>query len=593
MIAPILGPQAASCAVSKVRPEVDITGLKCENRINTGLFFDGTNNNMHSDETENENGHSNVARLYLAYRDAPAENYYSFYIPGVGTPFPEIDEDKGALAEMTGKGLGWGGDKRILYGLIQVFNAVHRSFGNAEKNIGIRSNYFSDAMTKVICKDGDLTPDQRKIQLESNWNINRSNFTTRLNAIRDQLAPLIGLIKHPKTLPKPVEIMIDVFGFSRGAAEARVFTNKLFEMCSGNELFGVPMQLRFLGLFDTVASVNVPNSVGGHGHYGWSQPEDLKIDSRVKNWRHFVSLLEARASFPLDSVRDDNGYPPNGAEIVYPGAHSDVGGGYKPEEQGRGMRRDGSAREKSNPFKFSQVPLNDMFVAAKASMVPWMTFESELGKARKLAKMFDLAPSLRVAMSNYFANCKIESGLPIEEKVRQHQLLYLTWRYQVRENFETLPGTERAPANAKRFSGKQDLIDGNRVLIEQIERLEGNNKIGRAIVNNLRTPTDLVAAAAFKTGNAMWDYFFVSASAKKILAEVKSRKEPLPSEIRSFFDEHLHDSYAGFKLIDLLGSMEPQGYFHHRVVYAGKKRILRAQADESLPANEPNQSSFG
>lgn len=73
-------------------------------------------------------------------------------------------------------------------------------------------------------------------------------------------------------------IYISVFGFSRGATEARVFVNWLQSLCrldaklSGKtgamSLGGFPVQFDFLGLFDTVASVGSANSFGffdGHG----------------------------------------------------------------------------------------------------------------------------------------------------------------------------------------------------------------------------------------------------------------------------------------------------------------------------------------
>ena len=41
-------------------------------------------------------------------------------------------------------------------------------------------------------------------------------------------------------------------------------------------------------------------------------------------------------SFPLGSVAHLGNIPPNSTEIVFPGVHSDIGGGYLPREQGRG-----------------------------------------------------------------------------------------------------------------------------------------------------------------------------------------------------------------------------------------------------------------
>lgn len=48
-------------------------------------------------------------------------------------------------------------------------------------------------------------------------------------------------------------------------------------------------------------------------------------------------------------------------EIVYPGVHSDVGGGYGPGEQGRG---------RDDADKLSQVPLLDMYREARKAGVP-------------------------------------------------------------------------------------------------------------------------------------------------------------------------------------------------------------------------------
>jgi hypothetical protein len=505
------------------------------------------------------------------------DNYYPFYIPGVGTPFPEIGEISGSTA---GRGFGWGGDYRILFGLMQVFNAVHRSFANSGKNISRNTPYFKDGYIKAICNGGVPTPNDMAELKKLTPEIDLSSYSSRLRMIRGQLAALIGLIKHPKTLPKPIEIMIDVFGFSRGAAEARAFTNKLFDLCSGNELFGVPMQLRFLGLFDTVASVNFTVSAGSDGHHEWAQVEDLKIDRRVKNWRHFVGLLEGRASFPLDSARDGNGYPPNGAEIAYPGVHSDIGGGYAIGEQGRAMYYNDDRWQPNDAFKLSQIPLNDMFIAAKAAMVPWVAFDSEQGLRNSLPEAFGIHPSLRTEMASYFANCGIAPTLPIEEMTRQHQLQYLAWRYQVRDRFENLPGTKRATSNTEWRSGREDLIKGNYTFKRQIMRLEDNS-----LMKWIMSPETGSAGAAMEA-------LFRSPNAKKILDDAKERSTSVPAVVAHFFDQYVHDSYAGFK--PLPGDLtEPQGYFHRRVVFAGEHTILDAKAAPQNPADDGNQSAFG
>ena len=63
-----------------------------------------------------------------------------------------------------------------------------------------------------------------------------------------------------------------MFGFSRGAAQARVFCNWLTDaLDSDSSLCGIPLQVDFLGIFDTVASVGLANSsLVFDGHGGWA-----------------------------------------------------------------------------------------------------------------------------------------------------------------------------------------------------------------------------------------------------------------------------------------------------------------------------------
>ncbi|MFX5634252.1 hypothetical protein ABTE18_20540, partial [Acinetobacter baumannii] len=60
---------------------------------------------------------------------------------------------------------------------------------------------------------------------------------------------------------KIVQINVSVFGFSRGAAEARACTHWLHELFTPSggafEIAGVPIRIGFLGIFDTVASVGI------------------------------------------------------------------------------------------------------------------------------------------------------------------------------------------------------------------------------------------------------------------------------------------------------------------------------------------------
>jgi hypothetical protein len=113
-----------------------------------------------------------------------------------------------------------------------------------------------------------------------------------------QMRELQSKLMHAK--PRVKECFIDIFGFSRGAAEARVFTSWLNQILDVGKFAGVPLHFRFLGIIDTVASAGffsgiVGGVVGGDGgHSGWAHHESLAIPESVKNCVHMVAMHELR-----------------------------------------------------------------------------------------------------------------------------------------------------------------------------------------------------------------------------------------------------------------------------------------------------------
>ncbi len=64
--------------------------FKCCQSLHISLFVDGTNNNDDNDTKKNHP--SNIAKLFhasLRGREAEKKGYFSYYMPGVGTPFPK------------------------------------------------------------------------------------------------------------------------------------------------------------------------------------------------------------------------------------------------------------------------------------------------------------------------------------------------------------------------------------------------------------------------------------------------------------------------------------------------------------------------
>lgn len=137
----------------------------------------------------------------------------------------------------------------------------------------------------------------------------------------------------------PARLELDIFGFSRGAAAARHFANQVLRREQGplGDLrragkLGLAagfdwrndVAINFIGLFDTVAAIG--------GWDDWGDPTDdvnggidlyLAPDA-ARQVVHLVARDEYRRNFALNQVS-----PPH-REIVLPGAHSDLGGGYLP-----------------------------------------------------------------------------------------------------------------------------------------------------------------------------------------------------------------------------------------------------------------------
>ena len=108
---------------------------------------------------------------------------------------------------------------------------------------------------------------------------------------------------------------IDIVGFSRGAALALHFANEIQEEKGGAEI-------RFLGLWDVVASFGIP---GNDINIGWT----LTLPPNVRKCYHAMALDERRGGFPLTRIQTAAGSLPSTGrlqEVWFRGVHSDVGG---------------------------------------------------------------------------------------------------------------------------------------------------------------------------------------------------------------------------------------------------------------------------
>lgn len=244
--------------------------------LRIGVFFDGTGNNLTN--SDNDGGaKSNVARLYELYRNQVAERLVpaqkrvslSLYVDGIGTYAGEKDS---ALSKITGR-----------YGA----------------GVLARAQQAPAAIVEQIRRWCQTNPQARIEKIE-----------------------------------------LDIFGFSRGAAAARHFANDIAKGSASLLVQAWPVQMtqrvedfdwqslrclaiNFIGLFDSVAAVvsifkgNLSPSNADNGGVQMGL-----LPAIAKKIVHLVARDERRKNFPLTQAPED---------IVVPGAHSDVGGGYLPE----------------------------------------------------------------------------------------------------------------------------------------------------------------------------------------------------------------------------------------------------------------------
>lgn len=249
-----------------------------EKTLRVGIFFDGTGNHKHPITAEK--GPTNIAALHDLYA-ADQSSIFSIYVKGIG------------LYEVQGKGGGSG----VRIDPLSLATGLGRAGGHA------RMAEAAEGLLNVLARRA----------------------------------------------PRPsARIVLDVFGFSRGAALARHFVNAVLltglpdprrevdatavpRVISPNlrafkgkgyARLDCPVEIGFLGLFDTVGSFGLPGNAD-EGDFDVALPAAV-----VAKTRHLTAADEYRRNFPLRSIYDNA--LNTGNEEACPGAHADIGGGYPP-----------------------------------------------------------------------------------------------------------------------------------------------------------------------------------------------------------------------------------------------------------------------
>ena len=542
----------------------------CANYAHIGVFFDGTNNNKYF--STKEKSHSNVARLYdvfpgkgvlteeqirqtaRVYYDGEWEKrtlpvpstfaakekaeyfseaqarktmYRKIYVPGVGTPFRQVgDENDDELGNRLGEAVAKYGNARIIWAMLQVLSLLMSMSGQE----AIPAQELDDMARKLgrPAVDGD-------VKIEFYKKLNGSHYLRKLQNDR---------------LPKIEAVNLYVFGFSRGAAAARSFCTRMRTYLATLDI-KFEIHIKFLGLFDTVASVGSAHSSRAlygkeDGHHSWAAM-DLMFPSGIDKTVHLVAAHEVRGSFPITSIAGMTG-----EEIVFPGVHSDVGGGYAPTEQGKSVYVD------TDTGKLSQIPLSVMYRKAVMAGVP-LLLPSEW-QDDTIKEVMKVDPVLIRDFNSYRENTDI-GGKYLRDMLRKQYAFYIRWRKMRYGTLEKVMSANLAKVNSKRMRERDvaDLRDAEKRLGLELAFLNGRRDPSTGMP--YRSSQENLSGETAILGGIIQMMEKVNQWEKEGIKKIWNDKAP-PQAAVKMFEQYVHDSVGWFRV----EPAESWGYLRWRTI---------------------------
>ncbi|WOH66045.1 DUF2235 domain-containing protein [Bradyrhizobium sp. BWA-3-5] len=279
------------------------------------ICCDGTGNEI----SENI---SNVLKLYRCLRktEKTEPRQLVYYDPGVGTlarpdPWHKFKQDFNAIL---GLATGYGLDDNVLSAY--AFLVHHYQAGDAIYLFGFsRGAYTVRVLAGLIHKIGLITPEQ--VNLAGSGLIAYKQFSS------DEAPKLRAKFKSALEVAAGEDAVQTAF--DNAAQFARITSSRW-------------PTIRFVGVWDTVASVIVPRA----DRFYWPSLEELAftlVNPSVEIFRQAISIDERRCMFRLKKWDDPQTYKPvrfndvknapqDILQVWFAGVHADIGGGY-PEKQ--------------------------------------------------------------------------------------------------------------------------------------------------------------------------------------------------------------------------------------------------------------------
>lgn len=235
---------------------------------------------------------TNVVKMHraIAPEDSEGTPQGNYYHPGVGT-------DGGRLARLAGGGLGRGLDDNVK-------SAYHWLAGHY--------------------RDGD------RIFL---FGFSRGAYTVRSVAGMIGRCGLLDLTSGAVEAQAGRDTVDEVFDAYRAWSGCMATRDMRFHQAGMGENPGGRVPVHFLGVWDTVGSLGIPDYLGFLKLFDQDRHEfhDTVLGDTVRHARHAVAIDEMRESF-LPTLWSNAPAHADAKQMWFPGVHGDVGGGYAQSE---------------------------------------------------------------------------------------------------------------------------------------------------------------------------------------------------------------------------------------------------------------------
>lgn len=503
----------------------------CSDVVNISVFFDGTGNNKDVDEKPKK--WSNVARMWRSAVMSSelltgTKTIHPIYISGVGTPFNGtaagwIDGAKIMVEDKVwGNAGGAGGTRRTEFGQNNVNNTLRQVLLNNAKQLGGTTKAYAEK-----AKD--------------------KSFSDLSKAL------------EPHRLIKVINLSL--FGFSRGAALARAFSNDFLKLCKTDDTGQltyerVPVRIHFMGLFDTVASFGAPSA----NMDGLFSEKNLLVPGKTERCVHYVAAHELRFSFPVDLIRQHGRLMPNWTETIYPGVHSDVGGGYMPLT---GKDNDNSTNQGISD-NYARIPMRDMMSEAVRAGVRMVAYgDIEKNSNQIFTERFAIEPKTQEAYKHYMAT--VAPSGTIEEVIAAHmKALYSAYGTMTRKKIKTPDLVQAESTAGYTLIGHISMArEAEALLNPDKAKTLMNEQVTKSSAMGLVTPLASVPQALQFAGTAYIQR--VRPEAWRLQAWSATAND----SVVTFIKDLIHDSKAGF----IMG-VEPFSYFRPRGMAESSRNVL-------------------